>query len=161
MVNEDLGPCTVSYNGVDLGYTEGSVKFMYEGVYKTTQYDQTGETVQNVISMGKKCEVDVPLADTAQAKLDEMIMGAVDGTTVFKLINSVGVDGRAAAKQLILTRVGSSDALDKLYVPLAVPTEKIDWGFGKDGQRVSMVKFIGLPSVTSPNVGLIAYAGTL
>jgi len=159
MVHEDLGPCQVKYNNVDLGNTEGGVKFTYEGVYKYTYKDQGGETIQNVISMGKKTEVVIPLSDPALAILEDVTPGGVDGTTKFEAFNDVGRDGRAAAKELVLTRIKdnavSADPLDVLTLPVAFPTEKIDWGFGKDGQRVVGVTFIGLPSEVSAQVGLL------
>lgn len=165
MIHEDLGPCKVEFNSVDLGYTEGGVKVTYEGSYKETKYDQGGDTVQNVISMGKKCEVEVPLADSSLAILEDVIPGSTDGTTNFKFSNSVGMDGRAAAKTLVLTRIKSNipstDALDKLTLPVAFPTEKIEWGFGKDGQRVTKITFKALPSEVSGQAGLLAYHGTL
>lgn len=165
MIHEDLGPCKVEFNSINLGNTEGGVKFTFEGSYKETKYDQGGDTTQNVISMGKKCEVEVPLADAALALLEDIIPGGVDGTTKFEAYNSVGKDGRASAHALVLTRikdnVPSTDALDKLTVPVAFPMEKVEWGFGKDGQRVTKVTFKGLPSEASGVVGQLWYSGTL
>lgn len=153
----ETGPCQVKYNGVDLGYTKGGVKFVDEVMKTEITYDQTGETVQNTVTKGRKSTVEVPLTDTQLALLEDLVAGATIDADGMIVASSTGLSGRTVAKELILTlmagAVPSIDPDETLVIFKADPTSKIDWGFDNAGQRITLVTFNALPDDASGNVG--------
>lgn len=159
----ETGPVRVQYDGVDLGYTHGGVKFIDETMKKEITYDQTGVTVQNTKTTGKKVYVEVPLTNTSLTLLEGLIAGAVIDANGMIVSTSVGRDGRTNAKQLVLTiyenGVPSVDPDAQMIIFKADPTAKIDWGFDNDNQRVTLIHFDALPDDTSGNVGAMYRTG--
>ena len=153
----ETGPCQVKFDGVDLGYTKGGVKFTDEVMKTEITYDQTGETVQNTVTKGRKASVEVPLTNTALALLEDVIAGATIDADGMLVATTTGLSGRTVAKELILTLMDgalpSTDADATLVIFKADPTAKIDWGFDNSGQRITMVTFNALPDDASGNVG--------
>jgi hypothetical protein len=147
----------VKYDGVDLGYTKGGVKFKDEVMKTEITYDQTGETVQNTVTKGRKASVDVPLTNQALALIEDLIAGATVDADGMIVATTTGKDGRTGAKELILTIMDgaspSTDADKTLVIFKADPTSKIDWGFDNAGQRITLVTFNALPDDASGNIG--------
>ena len=153
----ETGPCQIKYNGVDLGYTKGGVKFTDEVMKTEITYDQTGETVQNTVTKGRKSSVEVPLTNQALALIEDLIAGATVDADGMIVATTTGLSGRTGAKELILTIMAgalpSTDADATLVIFKADPTSKIDWGFDNAGQRITLVTFNALPDDASGNVG--------
>lgn len=153
----EVGPCQVKFNGVDLGYTKGGVKFTDEVLKQEITYDQTGETVQNMVTKGRKTKVEVPLTNQQLSLIEALIAGATIDEDGMIVASSTGLSGRTVAKELILTILEdgapSADPDKTLVIFKADPTSKIDWGFDNSGQRVTLVTFDALPDEASGNVG--------
>jgi hypothetical protein len=153
----ETGPCQIKYDGVDLGYTKGGVKFKDEVIKTEITYDQTGETVQNTYTKGRKSSVEVPLTNQALALIEDLIAGAIIDADGMIVTSSTGLSGRSIAKELILTIMdGAAPSIDPdatLVFFKADPTSKIDWGFDNAGQRITLVTFDALPDDASGNVG--------
>jgi hypothetical protein len=153
----EVGPCQVKYDGVDLGMTKGGVKFSDEVMKAKITYDQTGETVQNTKTKGRVTVCSVPLTNQALALIEDLIAGAIIDADGMVVATTVGRDGRANAKELILTimegALPSTDPDATLVIFKADPAAKIDWGFDPDGQRITLVTFDALPDDASGNVG--------
>jgi hypothetical protein len=153
----EVGPCQVKYNGVDLGYTKGGVKFSDEVMKAIITYDQTGDTTQNTVTKGRKSSCEVPLTDQQLALIDDLIAGATIDAQGMIVKSSTGLSGRSVAKELILTiyenGAPSIDPNKTIVFFKADPTSKIDWGFDNDNQRITMVTFDALPDDASGNVG--------
>jgi len=153
----ETGPCQIKYDGVDLGYTKGGVKFVDEVMKTEITYDQTGETVQNTVTKGRKSTVDVPLTNQQLSLIESLIAGAtIDGDGML-VKSSVGYVGRTGAKELVLTIMDgaapSTDPDATLVMFRADPTSKIDWSFDNAGQRITMVTFNALPGDESTDFG--------
>jgi hypothetical protein len=159
----ETGPCQVKFDGVDLGYTKGGVKFTDETLKTEITYDQTGETVQNTYTKGKKVSAEVPLTNTALALLEDLIAGATIDADGMIILTSTGLSGRTTAKELILTimdgALPSTDPDATLVIFKAAPTAKVDWGFDNSGQRITLVTFDALPDDASGNVGAMYRVG--
>lgn len=153
----ETGPCQIKYDGVDLGYTKGGVKFTDEVMKTEITYDQTGETVQNTVTKGRKSSVEVPLTNQALALIEDLIAGATVDADGMIVATTTGLSGRVGAKEMILTimdgALPSTDPDATLVIFKADPTSKIDWGFDNAGQRVTNVTFSALPDDASGNVG--------
>ena len=153
----ETGPCQIKYDGVDLGFTKGGVKFTDEVMKTEITYDQTGETVQNTVTKGRKASVEVPLTNQALALIEDLIAGATVDADGMIVATTTGLSGRSIAKELVLTimdgALPSTDPDATLVIFKADPTSKIDWGFDNSGQRITMVTFNALPDDASGNVG--------
>ena len=64
-----VGPCTVTYNSVDLGHTKGGVEVTYEPTYKDVTVDLYGESIIQKVLIGEKFMAKVPLAESTIANL--------------------------------------------------------------------------------------------
>lgn len=67
--NVQLGVCTVSINGVDIGHTKDGVEFSYEPVYKDVTVDQYGETPVDSRLIGEQVMVKFKIAEYTLANL--------------------------------------------------------------------------------------------
>ena len=152
-----LGPCTVTFNAVDVGKTEGSVQFSHQTSQMEIHNDQAGETPVDRVEMGGQLSVVVPLTQASYAQLEAVIQGAVgvhnssgDKTDVS---NVPGKSHYASAQKLILKAikagVASADTDDWLTIPKAFPSASPELSFGNDGQRIFNVTFFGYPDETS------------
>ncbi|MFM0095677.1 hypothetical protein PQQ87_08690 [Paraburkholderia nemoris] len=93
--NVRLGVCTVTYNGVDLGYTQGGVEVTVKTDTHQVNVDQFGKTPINEYIMGRSVEVKVPLAETTIDNLVQIMPGATMSTvggTVAQGAITVGSD---------------------------------------------------------------------
>lgn len=74
--NVKLGVCTVTYDGVDLGYTKGGVEVEVKSETKKVMVDQFGNTPINEYILGRTCTVKAPLAETTLEVLARLMPGA-------------------------------------------------------------------------------------
>lgn len=74
--NVKLGVCTVTYDGVDLGYTKGGVEVEVKSETKKVMVDQFGNTPINEYVLGRTCTAKVPLAETTLENLARIMPGA-------------------------------------------------------------------------------------
>lgn len=74
--NVKLGVCTVTFDGVDLGYTKGGVEVEVKSETKKVMVDQFGNTPINEYVLGRTCTAKVPLAETTLENLARIMPGA-------------------------------------------------------------------------------------
>lgn len=74
--NVKLGPCKITYGGVDLGYTKGGVEVTVETSTYQVQVDQFGETPIDEFITGRTVTVSAPLAETTMENLVAIMPGA-------------------------------------------------------------------------------------
>jgi hypothetical protein len=75
--NVKLGVCSVTFGGVDLGYTKGGVDVTIATTTKEVMVDQFGNSPINEIIIGRTCTAKVPLAETTMINLARIMPGAV------------------------------------------------------------------------------------
>lgn len=69
VANVQVGSCSVTYNGLDLGHTKGGVVVSYEPVHTDVMVDAYGETVVEKFLRGEKLTAKVPLTEFTIANL--------------------------------------------------------------------------------------------
>lgn len=74
--NIRMGTCSVSYNGVDLGYTMGGVEVEVATTTHETKVDQFGDVVANEFIMGRNINVKVPMSEVTIDNLVDVMPGA-------------------------------------------------------------------------------------
>ncbi len=150
--NLEMGACTVSFKGTDLGLTKGGVEVEFATEVSNVNADQLGETIVNQYIKGRAVKVKVPLAENDIEKMAAAFPGVslvTDGVdpTKQKLVISAatGTSLRSLAGPLIL-HPQERDAADKsrdVTVPLAMAKGDMSFAFKHDEQRVFMLEFEG------------------
>lgn len=79
--NVKLGVCSVTFGGVDLGYTQGGVEVTVATQTKKVMVDQFGQSEINEYIMGRTCSAKVPLAETTLDNLVTIMPGATKVAT--------------------------------------------------------------------------------
>jgi len=147
--NLELGPCTVSFKGTDLGLTKGGVEVEFATEISDITADQFGDTVLNQYIKGRSVMVKVPLAENDLDKFAAAFPGVslvVNGPDKKLVINSaVGTSLRALAGPLVL-HPKERDVADKsrdVVVGLAMAKGDMSFAFKHDDQRVFALEFQG------------------
>lgn len=152
--NVKLGVCTVTYGGVDLGYTKGGVDVEVATETHEVMVDQFGKSPINEYIMGRSCTVKVPLAETTLENLVKIMPGAtlvtdtVD-TTKKKVVveNGIGISLLDEAKELILHPVAnaSTNKSDDFVIPLAGTGGNLQYAYKLEEERIFNVTFKAYP----------------
>lgn len=146
--NLDMGPCTATYKGSDLGLTKGGVEVEFSTETADITADQFGDTILDRVIKGRAVKVKVPMAENDLAKLATVVPGStLVGTTTKKLVikNGVGTSLRALAGPLVLHPVAFAATNKSKDVTIALATVKGDFSFAfkHDDQKVFAVEFEG------------------
>ncbi len=105
ITNVQVGVCTVTFNSIDLGHTQGGVEVSYEPVYHDVAVDKYGETVVEKYLIGEKLTAKVPLAEYTIANLrNSMPQATFAGAANARITlgTTAGVKAKAVAYQLVL-----------------------------------------------------------
>lgn len=163
----DLGPCQVTFDGTDLGNTEGGVVFTISTTVTDLYTDQLGTTPAEQVITGRGATVVVPMAQSTLARLVAIHPGwrlvSDSGTPANqKIVMTQGVGtsalGDSAAKQLVIKpyaagAVSTAATTDKwVTLPKAMPSAEVNWTYGKDQQRIATVTFTILPDPDQANI---------
>jgi len=146
---KDLGPCSVTFNSIDLGATDGGVIMKHSEDTKPVKEDQQGTTEVDGIKVGKSVEIEVPLTRSSLAILAQVIGGSSYSGNRLRVRNQVGVSMLDGAALLILKPiidgVASTDASTWLNAFKAAPRADFEIAFNNAGQRVYKVMFKVFP----------------
>lgn len=116
VTNVKVGVCSVTFNGVDLGHTQGGVEVTYEPVYRDVMVDAYGETVVEKYLMGEKLTATVPLAESTIANLKN----AIPQSTFAGAANARITVGAKAGKK------ATDDAAELVLHPVVEGTRAFD-----------------------------------
>jgi len=140
----DMGVCTVSFGGADLGYTAGGVKCKFTAETKEIEVDQEDAPIGERV-MKQNFEVTVPLAEYDLERFEDLLPGATyteDGTKKkLVLSGAAGTDLLDMSKELILTPSDSTSSNDKVTLLYAIPDPNFEFAYEKDNIRVYEVTF--------------------
>lgn len=146
---QDLGPCQVVFDGVELGKTFGGVKFRHTEESRPVREDQSGVTNVDEIKVGASCELEVPLTRSSLGQLSKVIGNATYTGTKLEVGVVIGESLLTHAKELILKpyidSVPSPDQSTWLTLYKAYPRADLEVNFDFEGQRVYKVIFKGFP----------------
>lgn len=152
--NIKLGVCTVTFGGVDLGFTKGGVDVSITTETHEVNIDQHGETPVNEFVTSRKVEVTVPLAETTLENAIAIMPGAtlvLDKEDPTKrrvdVPNGVGISLATLAKQLVL-HPATNEAYnreDDFVVYKASTSGSINFSFKHDEEKIYSCTFKGYP----------------
>lgn len=162
--NVNIGSCSVTYGGTDLGHTKGGVVVTYTPEYADLTVDKYGNTPFDKALVGEEITIKVPLAETDVAKINKAIplstlAGATNGrATVGK---DAGARLGALAGELVLHPLTNAvdDLSDDVVFYKAVVHGEVEIGYNNEDQRVIEVEFIALVDTTKSSGNLLGQFG--
>jgi hypothetical protein len=155
----DLGPCRVSYNGVDIGSTLKNVVIHLKTDKPVLKADQTGSTVLNRIINGMEVTVTTEIAEVDnisnwKTAFPHGQLFTSGPNKAFRFLPQIGQDDYSIAQPLVLHPLRQDNAdksLDWTFYK-AVATEESDFTFSPSEQRAIKVVW-----TVYPNVGVSGY----
>lgn len=161
-LNVQLGVCSVTYNGVDLGHTKGGVEVTYEPSHTDITVDQYGESVINKILIGEKFMAKVPLAEFTIANLKvAMPEGSFAGAANARLTvgKQTGAKATDSAAQLVLHPIAEGTRRHDIVIHKAYVSSSIQLNHKIDEVKVIEVEFSALIDETKSNGNYLGLIG--
>lgn len=162
VTNVQVGVCSVSYNGYDLGHTKGGVEVSYEPVYHDVMVDKYGETVVEKILTGEKLTAKIPLAEFTLSNLDKIIpQGTITGAGDTRLLigHSAGVRGKQFAAQLVLHPISEGTRRHDIVFHKAYVSSEVVMAHRVDEEKVVEVTFEALLDETKTDGNYLGFIG--
>ena len=162
LANVKIGICSVTYKGVDLGHTKGSVKFSYKPSYEDIAVNQFCKSATDKVLTQEVVEVKVPLAETQVVNIAKMIPTTSGNTaSLSKFGNEAGARLSVYAGELLLHPTAVTGTGEDVALYKAVISGDVELEYAVDGQRVVEVTFSALIDSTKTNGNLFGHFGTL
>lgn len=162
ITNVQVGVCSVSFNGADLGHTQGGVTVSFESTYHDVMVDYFGtDTVVDKVLTGQSFTAVVSLAESTLANLNIAIpTGDNSVTGKLTLGSKAGERLSTSAAELVLHPVANAagDRSEDVVMWKAVSSEPVELPYKVDEDRVFEVTFFALPDETKTDgeyLGLI------
>ena len=162
ITNVQLGACTVTFNGVDLGHTAGGVEVSYEPVYQDIMVDKYGETVVDKVLTGEKLSAKVPLTEYTIANLKAAMPNATfagAANTRVLLGHSAGTKQSTLAAALVLHPQSEGTKRHDIVFYKAVVASQVALNHKFDEQKVIEVEFVALLDETKTDGNYLGLIG--
>ncbi len=162
ITNVQVGQCSVTFNGVDLGHTKGGVEVSYEPVYKDVTVDKYGETVVEKYLTGQKLTAKVSLAEYTIANLKvAMPKGQFAGAANARILlgAAAGKKGSDSAAVLVLHPVNEGTRRHDVVFYKALVTSSIVLNHKIDEEKVIEVTFETLIDETKSDGNYLGLIG--
>lgn len=151
--NVKLGVCKVTFDGNDMGLTQGGVEVQVKTDKHAINVDQFGKTAVSEVILGRTITIKVPMAETTIDNMVTIMPGATmltDTATGHKRVDvphGIGIDLRSIAKQLVLhpKEKADTDQSEDFIVPLAMTAGDLQFAYKLENERVYNVEFTGYP----------------
>jgi len=158
-----LGVCSVTYKGVDLGHTIGGVTVVYSPEYHETSVDQYGKSKVEKFLVGESLSAKVSLAEFTIANLQRAInQGTLVGDDAVSMGSNAGKRASLNAGLLLLHPLNAASNDTRAYdvaIYKAVVTNELSIEFKNDGERVLPVEFDGLIDEGRSDGNLLGFIG--
>lgn len=147
ITNVQIGACSVTYKGVDLGHTKGGEEFTYEPEYHDITVDKYGNSVVEQVLMGEKVMIKVQLAEFTLANLGVAIpqgewAGAANARRTIGAV--AGKRQLTDAGLLVVHPLNEGTRRHDIVLYKAIVAESITIPHKNDEEKVIEVTFLGL-----------------
>jgi hypothetical protein len=162
ITNVQVGVCTVSYNGVDLGHTKGGVEVSYEPTHQDVTVDKYGETVVQKYLTGEKLTAKVPLAEFTIANLRNAIpQSTFAGAANSRILigSQAGKDAKSDAYQLVLHPQNEGTKRHDIIFYKAYVASTVALNHKNDEEKVIEVTFEALLDETKTDGNYLGMIG--
>lgn len=161
----DIGPCTIKYNDVDLGATDGGVKVTVKQNVEDVTVDQFGKMPVDKVDAGMEVTVEANLAEYSFDALAVALPNATvqDGTLGKKLVigKMAGTQLAQFAKELVIhpTALAESDTSKDwvIYKAMCVSELNIDYEVTK--KKIIKLVFSAIPDLTKTSGNYLCHFG--
>lgn len=158
-----LGTCTVTYKGVDLGHTIGGVTVTYSPQYHETKVDKYGESVVEKFLVGERMSTKLNLAEYTIANLQNAInQSTLQGDDAVSVGSTAGKRASANAGLLVLHPINSPANDTRQFdvgIYKAVVTNELAIEHKNDGEKVLPVEFDGLFDENRSDGNMLGFIG--
>ena len=140
------GPCSITYNSVDLGHSQGGVEVSYDAKWRDMLVDEYGETVVDKYFQGESLELTVKMTQSQFATL-KALMPKYTYEAGSYLAFGTTIDGTKLSDEaaiLTLHPFETTGTTHDLTVFKAAVGGVVGWSYNNDGDRVYAVVFIAL-----------------
>lgn len=163
ITNVNMGVCSVTYNGVDLGHTEGDVVVTYAPDFFDRKVNKYGSTIVEKVLRGEALRAKVPLAEFTIANLEVAIPAGTDDGSESRVDigKGAGVEMSQYAYQLVLHPEvnDASDRSEDVVIRKALSTGELEIGHNNDGDKILEVTFEGLLDETQSDGEYLGFIG--
>ncbi len=158
-----LGVCSVTYKGVDLGHTMEGVTVVYTPDYHETSVDKYGTSVVEKFLVGERLKATVKLAEFTIANLQAAINQAtLVGDDMVSMGSVAGKRASANAGLLVLHPLNSPANDTRQFdvsILKAVVTNELSIEHKNDGEKVLPVEFDGLIDEGRTDGNMLGFIG--
>lgn len=158
-----LGICSVTYKGVDLGHTFGGAEFIYTPDFHETSPDLYGTSITEKFLVGERVKVKLSLGEFTIANLQAAINQAtLQGDDAVSVGSKAGKRSSANAGLLVLHPVNSPANDTRQYdvsIYKAIVANELSIVHKNDGEKVLPVEFEGLIDENRTDGNLLAFIG--
>lgn len=157
-----LGPCTVTYKGRDMGHTIGGVTVTYTPDFHDTVVDKFGSSVVEKFLVGEKFMAECNLAEWSLANLQDAVnQSTLQGDDSISVGSAAGKKASANAGLLVLHPVAnaSTNKNDDVAIYKAVVTSELKIEHKNDGEKVLPVTFDGLIDENRSDGNMLGFIG--
>ncbi|MCK9461589.1 MAG: hypothetical protein M0R80_18325 [Proteobacteria bacterium] len=160
----NLGICSVSINGTDIGHTKGGVEVTYKPEFSEISVDLYGGSIVDKRLKAEDFQVKVPLAEYTLANLKKVIPSGdlveSGGKTALKIGRQAGYSLLNEAQRLVLHPVSreASDISFDVIVWKAVQIGEIKLGFN-DSETIMEAQYQAFIDESKANKNYLATIG--
>jgi hypothetical protein len=162
ITNVQVGVCSVSLGGTDLGHTKGGVEVSYEPVFKDVTVDKYGETVVEQYLIGEKLTAKVPLAEYTIANLRKSMPQSQFAGAANSRITIGAVAGKKSledALQLVLHPINEGTRRHDIVFYKAIVAAQVVLSHKVDEEKVVEVTFTALLDETRSDGNYLGLIG--
>lgn len=157
-----LGVCSVTYKGVDLGHTIGGVTVTYAPEYYESKVDKYGSSVVEKFLVGERMSAKASLAEFTLANLQQAIaQSTLQGDDSVSVGSNAGKKASEKAGLLVLHPIAAGASVRDYDCAIykAVVTNELTIEHKNDGEKVLPVEFDGLVDENRSDGNMLGFIG--
>jgi len=162
VTNVKVGPCSVTFNSVDVGHTIGGIEVVYSPQYKDIKVDKYGESIVEKVQTGEGLMVKCKLAESVYANIQNAIpLGTLAAATRLTIGKEAGARLSSVAHELVLHPLenGAGDLSDDIVLYKAVIVNEVTIPYKYDEERVLEVEFFALVDESKSDGAILGLIG--
>ncbi|GEK57124.1 hypothetical protein CHL76_02215 [Marinococcus halophilus] len=165
--NVQIGAQKLTYNGEDLGHTNGGCTFGYEPEFADIVVDMYGTTAADKALIGEIVRVTVPMAEVTVDKFKNAIPSgtfvedSASGKKKLQIGSQAGKKMSDVAAELIMhpSWLPESDKQFDITLHKAIAASEVELEYSKDEQAVYEVEFVAIIDESKEDGNLLATIG--
>lgn len=157
-----LGPCSVTYKGTDLGHTIGGVTVTYTPDFHNTSVDKFGSSVVESFLVGEQLMAEFNLAEFTLANLQVAInQSTLQGDDSVSVGSTAGKKASANAGLLVLHPLAAGSGVRDYDVSIykGVVTGELKLEHKTDGEKLLPVTVVGLIDENRSDGNMLGFIG--